>query len=64
MKPTLEKDEYGEVVSSGIYTYGDTVHIFVERKNYDGVFLPGFIKWESDYNPESTGIKFIEKMVG
>ena len=64
MKPTVEKDEYGEVIRSGIYTYGETVHIFVERKNYDGTFLPGFKKWESDYNPESTGLKFIDHMVG
>ncbi len=64
MEPTIEKDEYGEVVRSGIYTYGETVHVFVERKNYNGVFLPGFEKWESNYNPESTGLKFIDHMVG
>ena len=56
MEPTVEKDEHGEVVRSGIYTYGETVHIFVERKNYNGVFLPGYKKWESDYNPEPTGL--------
>jgi 4-hydroxyphenylpyruvate dioxygenase len=32
MEPTVEKDEHGEVVRSGIYTYGETVHMFVERK--------------------------------
>lgn len=64
MEPTVEKDENGEVVRSGIYTYGETVHIFVERKNYNGVFLPGFQKWESDYNPAPTGLKFIDHMVG
>ncbi len=64
MKPTVEKDEQGEVVRSGIHTYGETVHVFVERKNYDGVFLPGYKKWESDYNPTSTGLKFIDHMVG
>ena len=64
MKPIVEKDEYGEVIRSGIYTYGETVHIFVERKNYNGVFLPGYSKWESDYNPEPTGLKFIDHMVG
>ena len=64
MKPTVEKDEYGEVIRSGIYTYGETAHIFVERKNYNGVFLPGYTKWESDYNPEPTGLKFIDHMVG
>jgi 4-hydroxyphenylpyruvate dioxygenase len=64
MEPTIEKDEHGEVVRSGIYTYGETVHIFVERKNYNGVFLPGFIEWKSDYNPAPVGLKFIDHMVG
>lgn len=64
MEPTREADENGYVVRSGIYTYGETVHIFVERKNYHGIFLPGFKKWESHYNPESTGLKFIDHMVG
>lgn len=64
MEPTIEKDEHGEVVRSGIYTYGETVHVFVERKNYNGVFLPGFEKWESNYSPEPTGLKFIDHMVG
>ena len=64
MEPTVEKDEHGEVVRAGIYTYGETVHMFVERKNYNGIFLPGFQKWESDYNPSATGLKFIDHMVG
>jgi len=64
MKPTREEDENGFVVRSGIHTYGDTVHIFVERSQYNGVFLPGFRKWESHYNPEPTGLKFIDHMVG
>ena len=64
MEPTLEKDEFGEVVRAGIYTYGETVHMFVERKNYKGIFLPGFQPWESDYNPTPVGLKFIDHMVG
>ena len=64
MSPTVEKDEYGEIVRAGIHTYGETVHIFVERKNYSGVFMPGFVKWESDYNPESLGLKYVDHMVG
>lgn len=64
MQPTVEKDEHGEVVRSGIHTYGDTVHIFVERKNYKGSFLPGFVEWKSDYNPSSVGLKYIDHMVG
>ncbi len=64
MEPKVESDEHGEVVRSGIYTYGETVHMFVERKNYNGQFMPGFRKWESDYNPEPTGLKYIDHMVG
>lgn len=64
MKPTREEDENGYVVRSGIHTYGDTVHIFVERSNYKGIFLPGFKKWESHYNPAPVGLKFVDHMVG
>ena len=60
MEPFVEKDEFGEVVRAGIYTYGETVHMFVERKNYKGNFLPGFVPLKSDYNPESVGLKYID----
>ena len=63
-EPVVEKDEHGEVVKAGIHTYGETVHIFVERKNYNGIFLPGFTKWTSEYNPTSIGLKYIDHMVG
>lgn len=63
-EPKEEFDEHGRVIRSGIHTYGDTVHIFVERKDYKGVFLPGFEPYTSDYNPPSTGLKFIDHMVG
>ena len=64
LEPTVEKDEHGEIVKAGIYTYGETIHMFIERKNYNGTFLPGFEKWESNYNPESSGLKYIDHMVG
>ena len=64
MEPFVEKDEFGKVVKAGIYTYGETVHMFVERKNYKGNFLPGFVPLKSDYNPESVGLKYIDHMVG
>jgi 4-hydroxyphenylpyruvate dioxygenase len=64
MEPRVEKDAFGEVIRSGIHTYGETVHIFVERKNYNGPFLPGYVSWKSDYNPEPLGLKFIDHMVG
>lgn len=64
LEPVTEKDAHGEVVRAGIYTYGETIHMFVERKNYHGVFLPGFQEWKSDYNPAPVGLKFIDHMVG
>jgi 4-hydroxyphenylpyruvate dioxygenase len=64
MEPKREEDANGYVVRSGIHTYGDTVHIFVERSGYNGLFLPGFKEWKSDYNPEPVGLKFIDHMVG
>lgn len=64
MEPTTLKDDNGEVVLSGIHTYGDTVHLFVERKNYKGAFMPGFRKWESAYNPTDTGLLYVDHCVG
>ena len=64
LEPVLERDEHGEVVRAGIYTYGETVHMFIERKNYTGAFLPGFKEWKSDYNPSPVGLKYIDHMVG
>lgn len=64
MEPTVEKDENGEVVRAAIHTYGDTIHMFVERTNYNGIFLPGFQKWESEYNPADIGFLYIDHMVG
>ena len=64
LEPTVLKDKEGEVVMSGIHTYGDTVHLFIERKNYDGVFMPGFRKWESAYNPLETGLLYVDHCVG
>lgn len=64
MEPTVFEDKDGIVIKAAIKTYGDTIHMFVERKNYNGIFLPGFEKWESNYNPPSIGLKYIDHMVG
>ncbi|MBS1636725.1 MAG: 4-hydroxyphenylpyruvate dioxygenase [Bacteroidetes bacterium] len=64
LEPTAVKDADGEIVKSGIHTYGDTIHLFIERKNYKGIFLPGFVAWKSDYNPTPTGLRYIDHMVG
>jgi 4-hydroxyphenylpyruvate dioxygenase len=64
LQPTILKDADGEVVMSGIHTYGDTVHLFIERKNYSGPFMPGFRKWESAYNPTTAGLLYVDHCVG
>lgn len=63
-EPRTMKDEFGEVRTAGIYTYGETVHLFVERKNYNGPFMPGYEKWESTYNPTETGLLYVDHCVG
>src|SRR5690554_4411653 len=64
MEPKVTSDEHGEIVQAGIHTYGETVFMFTERKNYNGIFMPGYEKWESDYNPSPVGLKYIDHMVG
>lgn len=63
-KPETIKDEFGEVVVSSIKTYGDTIHTFVERKNYKGPFLPGYKARKSTYKTEPIGLKYIDHCVG
>ncbi len=65
LQPTRLKDENGEVVLSGIHTYGETVHVFVERKNYNGPFMPGYRAWKNDFfNPAETGLLYVDHCVG
>ena len=64
MEPVTLSDDDGEVVMSGIHTYGDTVHLFIERNGYSGVFMPGFRKWESAYQPSDTGLLYVDHCVG
>ncbi len=64
MQPEVREDKDGKVVLSGIHTYGETLHIFVERKDYKGIFLPGYKAWNPGYRAADTGLKFIDHMVG
>ncbi len=65
MEPAVFHDEFGEVKKSAIGIYGDTIHSFVERKNYRGVFMPGFKPIESeDKVARPVGLKYIDHMVG
>ena len=64
MEPTVFKDEHGEVVISAIHTYGDTIHKFVERKNYNGAFLPGFEEKHSNMEIKPIGLMYVDHCVG
>lgn len=64
MEPKTISDADGVVRMAGIYTYGETVHLFVERKNYNGVFLPGYQAWTSNYNPTDAGLLYVDHCVG
>jgi 4-hydroxyphenylpyruvate dioxygenase len=62
--PKVLKDEFGEVVVSSIKTYGETIHTFVERKNYRGAFMPGYKAVKSTIEPRPIGLKHIDHCVG
>src|ERR1700744_1153161 len=64
MEPTVIKDDEGEVVISAIKTYGDTIHKFVERKNYKGVFLPDYKFKKYAIEAKPVGIKHVDHCVG
>jgi 4-hydroxyphenylpyruvate dioxygenase len=64
MEPIVLKDNDGEVVISGIKTYGETLHYFIERKNYNGAFMPGYQPWNPEFRTKEVGLKFIDHMVG
>ncbi|MCC6317593.1 MAG: 4-hydroxyphenylpyruvate dioxygenase [Gemmatimonadaceae bacterium] len=63
-EPVASRDEHGEVVVAGICTYGDTVHSIVERRNYRGLFMPGFVPVSSPYAPSPVGLKYVDHCVG
>jgi 4-hydroxyphenylpyruvate dioxygenase len=65
MEPLRLKDETGEVVMSGIHTYGDTVHLFIERNNYTGPFMPGYRAWNNpQFQTADTGLLYVDHCVG
>jgi 4-hydroxyphenylpyruvate dioxygenase len=65
LAPVKMNDADGECVMSGIHTYGEVVHLFIERKNYNGVFMPGFRSWSNPYfKTEDTGLQYVDHCVG
>ncbi len=65
LEPKTTKDDDGEMVISGIHTYGDTIHLFIERKKYNGVFMPGYKAWNNPFfQPVDTGLQYVDHCVG
>ncbi len=64
LEPTKLEDKDGVIIMSGIHIYEDTVHLFIERENYNGLFMPGFVEWQNSYNPPPTGLLHIDHCVG
>jgi 4-hydroxyphenylpyruvate dioxygenase len=62
--PKTIKDDEGEVVMAAIKTYGETIHTLVERKNYTGIFMPGYQPRQSVYPAKSVGLKYVDHCVG
>jgi 4-hydroxyphenylpyruvate dioxygenase len=63
-EPKALVDEQGEVVIAGIHTYGETIHSLVERRNYKGVFMPGFVPFAGRGEAQSVGLKYVDHCVG
>jgi 4-hydroxyphenylpyruvate dioxygenase len=64
-QPEKLNDSAGELVVSGIHTYGEVVHLFIERKNYNGAFMPGYRAWNNPYfKTEETGLQYVDHCVG
>ena len=63
-EPREEKDKEGRAVCAAIGTYGETCHVFVERKDYHGTFFPGYQPWTSAYQSSGVGLKYVDHMVG
>jgi 4-hydroxyphenylpyruvate dioxygenase len=62
--PKTLTDHNGEVKLASIHTYGETLHTFVERKNYKGPFMPGYVPAKSSFTTESVGLEYVDHCVG
>ena len=63
-EPMVSKDEHGEIITAAICTYGDTIHSIVERKNYRGLFMPGYVAVTPHFQGTTVGLKYVDHCVG
>ncbi len=64
LPPTEVSDEYGTVKKAVIGTYGDIIHTLIEKKDYKGVFLPGFKDRAFTIPVNETGLIAVDHVVG
>lgn len=64
LDPQKLSDENGFISVSGIHTYGETIHLFIDRNNYKGIFMPGYRAWNPFYKTNEVGLKYVDHMVG
>ena len=64
IEPQVLEDEHGQIVVSAIKTYGQTVHKFIERHDYQGPFMPGFAAAQSGFPVIPVGLKYVDHCVG
>lgn len=63
-EPHSLTDKHGTVRKAAIKTYGDVIHSFINRTDYKGIFLPGYVAKESAVKTPSVGVQFIDHCVG
>ncbi len=63
-EPTVLSDDSGEIVIASFRIYGETIHSLVERRNYRGLFMPGFQPVSPHFNPPDVGLKYVDHCVG
>jgi 4-hydroxyphenylpyruvate dioxygenase len=64
LEPQDLKDEHGVIRKAAIKTYGDVIHSFIDRSDYNGIFMPGFQPKESALKTSSVGVQFVDHCVG
>jgi 4-hydroxyphenylpyruvate dioxygenase len=63
--PHWVEDDHGRVQLSSVATYGDTLHLFVQRDGYEGAFLPGYVaRQEAPADPDQMLLMAIDHIVG
>jgi 4-hydroxyphenylpyruvate dioxygenase len=63
LEPYVMEDEHGKIVKAAIAAYGDTIHSFVDRSNYSGVYSPGYKATKHQQPAEPTGLQYVDHVV-